>query len=137
MVRPYNPVGIPGQEQAQSEVHANRGRVVTRTDDGVESQEWRFERILDCGKADNGRWQYLVKWDGYEEPTWQPATDLRGCDDAIWEFHDSHPEAPGPPSWVPRCKGKTAASRASPTMQTEEGSGGQRNRRGRPRAGAT
>lgn len=64
--------------------------------------EYRFEGILDYGKADNGRWQYLVKWEDHQEPTWQPATDLRGCDDAIWAFHDAHPEAPGPPSWVRR-----------------------------------
>jgi hypothetical protein len=105
-VRRWNPEGIPGQASTQQDVRANRGREVTRTDDGHDVQEWRFERILGCGKADNGRWQYLVKWDGHDEPTWQPATDLRGCDDAIWEFHDSHPDAPGPPAWVPKRKRK-------------------------------
>jgi len=108
LVRPYRgDKGIPGQEEVEQDVRANRGRVVTRTDDGEEVQEWRFEAILDYGKADNGRWQYLVKWEGHEEPTWQPATDLRGCDDAIWEFHNSHPEAPGPPSWIRRRRRRT------------------------------
>lgn len=103
LVRPYRGEdGIPGQEDTERDVRANRGRVVTRTDDGEEVVEFRFEDILDYGKADNGRWQYLIKWEGHDRPTWQPATDLRGCDDAIWAFHDAHPEAPGPPSWVRR-----------------------------------
>ena len=76
--------GIPGQERTQQDVRANRGRTITRTDDGDEVVEWRFEEILDYGKADNGRWQYFVKWEGKGHAlTWQPATDLRGCDDAI------------------------------------------------------
>ena len=74
--------------------------MVTRTDDGDDVVEWKFEDILDYGKANNGKWQYLVKWEGHDTPTWQPATDLRGCDDAIWKFHDTHPEYPGPPAWV-------------------------------------
>jgi hypothetical protein len=103
MVRPYRGgTGIPGQEAIQQDVRANRGRAITRDDDGNETEEYRFEKILDCGKAENGRWQYLVKWEGYAEPTWQPATDLRGCDDAIWDFHEAHPDRPGPPSWVPK-----------------------------------
>lgn len=110
LVRPYrNKEGIPGQEQTAGDVRANRGRMITRTDDEEEVRwEWEFEDILDYGKADNGRWQYLIKWVGYDEPTWQPATDLRGCDDAIWAFHDAHPELPGPPSWVPRRRSRVA-----------------------------
>jgi transposase InsO family protein len=103
-VRRRTAPGIPGQEESQGDVRANRGREVVRTDNHQEVQEWRFEEILDFGKADNGRWQYLVKWEGHKKPTWQPATDLRGCDDAIWKFHDAHPEKPGPPTWVPRRK---------------------------------
>ncbi|KAK4235287.1 hypothetical protein C8A03DRAFT_17962, partial [Achaetomium macrosporum] len=114
MVRPYVPGGLPGQEETQQDVRANRGRVITRTDDGQEVQEFRFEEILDYGKAGNGRWQYLVKWEGYDEPTWQPATDLRGCDDAIWAFHDAHPDKPGPPTWVPRRNATRASPRSPP-----------------------
>lgn len=104
-VRPYrrgDKEGLAGQEEADDDVRANDGRVVTRNDEEEDVVEWKFEHILDCGKAENGRWQYLVKWLGHDEPTWQPATDLRGCDDQIWEFHDAHPECPGPPQWVSR-----------------------------------
>ena len=55
-VHPYRgDDGIPGQGEAQSDVRANRGRVVTQTDEGEEAQEWKFESILDYGKADNRR----------------------------------------------------------------------------------
>jgi len=110
MVRPYRGSdGIPGQ--TSDDVRANRGREVVRTDDGVETEEWRFEKVMDFGKANNGRWQYLVKWEGYDEPTWQPAGDLRGCDDAIWEFHDANPDKPGPPAWVTRRNNRRQESR--------------------------
>jgi hypothetical protein len=122
MVRPYRKKGIPGQEQTHDDVRANRGRTVTRTDDGDDVVEWRFEDILDYGKADNGRWQYLVKWEGYDTPTWQPATDLRGCDDAIWRFHDAHPDHPGPPAWVKK-------------RHYDGGQEGRQRRRGRAPAG--
>jgi transposase InsO family protein len=131
LVRPFVKEGIPGQEEVQQDVRANRGRVITRTDDGEEVQEWRFEEILDYGKADNGRWQYLVKWEGFDNPTWQPATDMRGCDDAIWEFHDAHPDKPGPPAWVPKRK-KTRPSREP---RTQESTAGPQLRRS-PRHGA-
>ena len=97
-MRPHRREGIAGQDQADGDVRANRGRTVTRTDNGEDAVEWRFESIMDYGKADNGRWQYLVKWEDHDTPTWQPATDLRGCDDAIWYFHDSYPDHPGLPA---------------------------------------
>ncbi|KAL2129275.1 hypothetical protein VTI74DRAFT_7986 [Chaetomium olivicolor] len=57
-VRPYRGnEDIRGQEHTQRNVRANRGSVVTRTDDGEEIQEWGLEAILDYGKADSGKWQ--------------------------------------------------------------------------------
>jgi hypothetical protein len=32
-------------------------------------EEWRFEKVMDFRKANNGQWQYLVKWEEYDEPT--------------------------------------------------------------------
>jgi hypothetical protein len=60
----------------------------------VGTKEWCFEKVIDYGKANTGRWQYLVKWERYDEPTWQPARDLHGYDDAIWESHDVNPDKP-------------------------------------------
>ena len=84
------------------DVRANEGHVMIRTD-GTDDQpmiEWKFTKILDYGKADNGRWQYLVQWKPPYKPTWQPVSDLKGCDDAIWAFHNAHPELPELPIWV-------------------------------------
>jgi len=95
--------GIPGQD-IQKDVPANEGRVVIRTD-GADDRpviEWKINKLLDFGKANNGRWQYLVEWGPPHQPTWQPATDLKGCGDAIWAFHNAHPELPRAPSWVKR-----------------------------------
>jgi hypothetical protein len=44
----------------------------------------------------------MVKWEGYDKPTWQLEGDLRGYNDAIWEFHDANPDKPKPPAWVVR-----------------------------------
>jgi hypothetical protein len=102
MVRPYHDNSVPGQSETNDDVRANRSWEVVRTDEGVEMEEWHFENVMDFGKANNGRWKYLGKWEGYDELTWQPVGDLRGCDDAIQEFHDANPNKPGPPTWVVR-----------------------------------
>lgn len=136
MVKRCRDKGIPGQEEAETEVRANEGREVTRTDDGEDVVEWRFEKLLDFGKADNNRWQYLVKWHGYPEPTWQPATDLRGCDDAIWEFHNAHPELPGPPTWVKRPTRRNNNAPAQTAREERTVTDGGRISRSRARARA-
>src|SRR3982074_548013 len=102
LVRRWEKEGMPGQELAEQEVRANRGRIMTRTDDFQEAEKWLFEEILDYGKGENGRWRYLIKWKGFETPTWQPATDLKGCDEWIWQYHDAHPRKPPPPQCVSR-----------------------------------
>jgi hypothetical protein len=61
--------------------------------------KWEFEAILDCWKHPKNGLQYLVKWK-YHRPSWQPAADLKGNNDIIIEFHNAHPNKPGPPSWT-------------------------------------
>jgi hypothetical protein len=61
---------------------------------------------------------YKIDWVDYE-PTWQPAGDLKGCDDAIWDFHDARPDLPGPPAW---CKKRKKAKR-NPDTGSNLGSG--------------
>ena len=63
--------------------------------------KWEFESILDCHNK-NGL-HYLVKWKHYK-PTWQPAADLKGNDETLLEFHEMHPDKPGPPRWVRKRK---------------------------------
>ena len=45
-------------------------------------EEWEVERILDSRHFYN-RLQYLVKWKGYEAPTWQPSADLENAQEAV------------------------------------------------------
>ncbi|KAI0992244.1 hypothetical protein K3495_g15942, partial [Podosphaera aphanis] len=103
LIQPFPMERFSGQKD--EDVHANKGRIIQRTDNHEEVIEYRFDEIMDYGKADNGHWQYLIKWTDHA-PSWQPATDLRGCDDAIWHFHDAHPDNPNPPNWVKRRRSK-------------------------------
>jgi transposase InsO family protein len=120
LVRRWEQEGMPGQELAEQEVRANRGRIMSRTDDFQEVEEWEFEDILDYGKSENGRWHYQIKWKDYEEPTWQPATDLKGCDERIWQFHDAHPDLPPPPQWVRRRKRKESTEEPPKAQETQD-----------------
>jgi hypothetical protein len=60
-IRHLHHKGLVGQDQADDDIGANHGKLVTQTDDGEDVVEWRFERMIEFGKADNGQWQYLVK----------------------------------------------------------------------------
>ena len=57
-------------------------------------EEYEIERILDL-KFRRRRLYYLVKWQGYTEQTWEPASELkRHTQQAVTDFHRNHPEAP-------------------------------------------
>ena len=43
---------------------------------------------------DYNRLQYLVKWKGYDAPTWQPAEDLEHAVEAVRDFHRLNPDRP-------------------------------------------
>jgi len=50
-------------------------------------------------RLSRGRLQYLVKWKGYPERhrwTWEPLRNLTHADQAVDDFHKSHPAAPRP-----------------------------------------
>jgi hypothetical protein len=97
---------LPQQQDQASEVRANEGRKITRTDDVDDRPQalWEVEDILDYGQNVARRWVYLVKYKGHHPPSWQPAKDLDVPQmvDALWEFHDSHPELPRPRPWLRR-----------------------------------
>jgi len=121
MVRHWAPEGIPGQEHAAQDVVANHGRVITRTDDHQEEVRWKFKSIMDYRKQQNGRWEYLVEWEGTDAPSWQPAANLKGCEEVLWEYHDAHPRFK-PPSWLKRYTNTTPSprKRSTPTVPWKE-----------------
>lgn len=93
--------GLRGQDKINETESRNiRGRVLERDDDTDEVVEkWEFDRLLDCHNEDG--YHYLIKWK-HHKPTWQPASDLKGQEQAILAFHDANPDKPKPPSWVKR-----------------------------------
>ncbi|KJK73746.1 hypothetical protein H634G_10981 [Metarhizium anisopliae BRIP 53293] len=94
-----NRIGLPGQSEINENESRNiRGRILERDDETEEViEKWLFDSILDCRNKDG--LQYLVKWK-YHAPSWQPASDLKGQDDTLLEFHREHPDKPGPATWV-------------------------------------
>jgi hypothetical protein len=57
-------------------------------------EEWEVEEILDSRRVRN-RLQYLVRWRGYPDPTWEPEDNLAEVE-AVDRFHEQHPEKPRP-----------------------------------------
>ena len=54
-------------------------------------EEWEVETIMDSRLHYNSL-QYLVKWKGYNAPTWQPATDLVHASDLVRQFYQLWPD---------------------------------------------
>lgn len=54
----------------------------------VEDGEYRVERILEVRGRVRGARLFLVKWFGYpyDECTWEPESNLSGCEDALALF---------------------------------------------------
>ena len=45
MVRLYYNNSVPGQSESNNDIRVNRGWEVVRTDNGVETEEWYFEKV--------------------------------------------------------------------------------------------
>ena len=58
-----------------------------------EEEEYEVDEILDS-RIHHGKLQFLVKWTGYNEPSWQPESDVKNAKDAVTEFYRLHPGAP-------------------------------------------
>lgn len=54
---------------------------------------YEVEAILDS-RVHRNKVQYLVRWTGYDEQTWEPSKNLNGCRDLLLEFHKLYPKAP-------------------------------------------
>jgi hypothetical protein len=60
-------------------------------DNQENSEEYEVEKILKK-KIRKKKVFYLVKWVGYDTPTWEPKSNLKGCKDLIQEFHSIQPK---------------------------------------------
>jgi hypothetical protein len=54
LVRPYYGKGILGQSETNDVVRVNYSWKVICTDDDVETEECRLEKVMDCRKANDG-----------------------------------------------------------------------------------
>jgi len=57
-------------------------------------EEWQVQEVLDS-KFVRNRLRYLVKWEGYDETTWEPAESINKLR-TVDEFHKRYPRKPGP-----------------------------------------
>jgi hypothetical protein len=77
-----------------------------------DEEEWQVEEILDS-RCIRRKLPYLVKWQGYPEPTWEPeefCADVQAVD----VFHARYPQKPAP-------LGLAAAVAASQELSNERG----------------
>ncbi|OJD11140.1 hypothetical protein ACJ73_09604 [Blastomyces percursus] len=59
--------------------------------------EYTVNRIL-ASRVHYGKLKYRVDWLGYDDdPVWYPASNFNNSPAKLHEFHERHPEAPGPP----------------------------------------
>jgi hypothetical protein len=56
--------------------------------------EYQVERVEDS-RVYRNQLQYLVRWTGYDQMTWEPAKDVNGLQ-ALDAFHEKYPQKPGP-----------------------------------------
>jgi hypothetical protein len=57
-------------------------------------QQYQVERVEDSRMYRN-QLQYLLRWTGYDQMTWEPAKDVDGLQ-AVDFFHEKYPRQPGP-----------------------------------------
>lgn len=122
--------GLPGQDRINEAESKNiRGRILERDDETNEvTEKWEFDGLLDCHDEDG--LHYLVKW-RHHKPTWQPASDLKGQDEVLLEFHRNNPDKPKAPRWVKQPLGQAVENDSQKGDRTQEEP--LRRKRGRPR----
>ena len=88
LLRPVASDPLPGQLQVPPPP------VITA--ETPEEEEYEVEYVADS-RLFRKSLQYLVKWVGYEHPTWQPLECLENSADAVRAFHERHPDKPRQP----------------------------------------
>ena len=58
-----------------------------------EEEKWLVEEILEAQKIRRSL-NYLVKWVGFDNPTWQPAADITHSPELLQEFYERFPTKP-------------------------------------------
>ena len=90
LLRPCSPDAFPEQQQQQPpplKIHEDSQPIYEV--DSIQDSRYRYRKL-----------QYLVKWIGYEDPTWEPCENVDNADDAIQEYHGAYPQRPGPEATI-------------------------------------
>jgi len=80
-------------EGSEDESHAKRASKKAKVDklpsesEEGSGQEYDVEKVLDK-KFKNGKAQYLLKWKGYDKPTWEIEENVN-CPDLVKEYEDA------------------------------------------------
>ena len=54
----------------------------------LNEQEWKVEIIMDQRLGQSGKLEYKVKWEGYDEVTWEPPEHLEHAQQKVAEFKE-------------------------------------------------
>ena len=65
----------------------------------ADGEDWYYIERIDDSRMKHRRLEYLVRWCGYTEPTWEPA-DMVCEADAVAEFHRRYPDRPKPAGYT-------------------------------------
>ena len=69
-------------------LQAARDRIVAQAERASTKEGTEYEvESIQGHKTEEGVERYLVKWKGWQEPTWERAANLTNCAEAIKEFH--------------------------------------------------
>ena len=73
--------------------------------DSIDDMKWNTR---------SARFELLIKWEGYEQRTWEPYLTIRkDAPELVKEFHADHPSRPAPAGWV-----KDGSRRLPPATRT-------------------
>lgn len=50
--------------------------------------DWTVQKILNRRSNSQGEYEYLVKWEGFADPTWKPESNCSNSKEAIRDFMD-------------------------------------------------
>jgi hypothetical protein len=97
-------LALPGQNLINdAKSRYVKRRILTRKDEKKEIVEkWEFDSILNTHNEDG--YHYLIQWK-HHIPTWQPAADLKGQNEAIIKYHKENPDKCDLSNWVRRLPG--------------------------------
>ena len=74
--------------------------------------EWEVEDILEArGARGRRQFQFLVKWTGFDELTWEPAAHLLHAPDIVRQFYEKNPRAPTAPKMTTTARGSSRIER--------------------------